>query len=278
MAKRKSGGASKELVRYHFDSVQDMVAYSDKQAAVYPKVVERCIKHAFKDVYDVLPSHSDAKDKAIAGCHELYQKHFSKAEFNIERSGGKRIDYHNAITGMYVDVDAYLQGVPECFVDEVLTDDASNKFVDIVVNCGIYAGVKNEVVINKLKGVVSLIDSYEKSGFRTSVKIYNKSLPTKGGLKPYEFMFTIKTHEQPINIEQMIFLVGSPVINRFFKWLIVSEIAGDKDYGEYASDTKHESELVADKSIVYIPSFFYDYHNGITNYDNLQNTYNLNTI
>lgn len=274
MAKENSS-VSKDLVRYHFDNVQELVVYCENMGKKYKAYQDRLISFACKDVYKTMPTASELHNKAFAGCRELYEKHFSKSEFTLETSGGKKIEYQNDITGMYVDVGAYLQGVPECFIDEVLTEDSCNRFADIVINVGAPSDIKNDKIIEKLKGVVGLIDHYENIGIRCSVSICSKAVGSSYGHASYDFFLKIKNHEQPLNIEQLVFIAGSPIALRYFMLLAAANHAGDTS-GNYITCGEHDKEMIADESIVYIPSMYYDMRNRITDYSNIINTYNLN--
>jgi hypothetical protein len=272
--KKKQSSASQELVRYHFDNVYDLNEHVEAMQPIAPHYADNLLKFATDGVYKNV-THEQLRSKAVNGCKELYEKHFAKGEFNAESYADKRLDYQHAATGLYVDVGAYVQGLPECFIDEVYVEDSANKFVDIVINIGAPATVNNSAIINKLKGVVSLIDSIESKGARVSVSIASRSIPSSSPHAPYEFTMVLKRHEQPLNIEQLIFLAGSPITLRYFMLLSSTQHAGATSGGYYTC-TEHDKEMMDDPSIIYIPSMYYDLSNYISDYSDLASTYNLN--
>jgi hypothetical protein len=275
MAKKKQSSVSQELVRYHFDNVYQMNEHVEAMVKIHPDYAASCKSFATKGVYDSI-EHEQLRSKAVNGCNELYEKYFAKGEFNAESYADKKLDYQHAVTGLYVDVGAYVQGLPECFIDEVYVEDSANRFVDIVINIGVPGIIENDKIISKLKGVVSLIDSIESKGVRVSVSVVSKAMPVSSPYAPYEFSLMLKKHEQPLNIEQLIYIAGSPVALRYFMLLSASQHAGDTA-GGYRTCTDHDKEMIDNPSIIYIPSMYYDMNNGISNYSNLENIYNLKT-
>lgn len=275
MAKKKqTGSASQEVVHYQFDSVHALNNHVERMVGIDRNYSDYLLNFATDKVYDITPTHEQMREKAVIGCRHLYEKYFQADSFNGLGNAERKLEYQLACTGLFVDVGAYLSGLPECFIDEVYVDDVSTRFVDIVVNVGAAHTISNTQIINKLKGVAAIVDSLEKSGVRTSLSISLKGI-SHNSCANYTFGVVIKKHEQPLNIEQLVYLLGSPVSMRYFCLMSAIQHMGDKA-GNAHNCTDYDTIMIDNPNIIYIPSMYYDAQRGITDYTDLAKTYKLN--
>lgn len=76
-------------------------------------------------------------------------------------------DVNLNVTGAYVDIGSYLEGVPECMCDFVSKD--INKFADVVINPSCSAWVKKETIFDRGREILKLVDVLEKNHIKTRV-------------------------------------------------------------------------------------------------------------
>ncbi|MBZ0158413.1 MAG: hypothetical protein K8I29_19620 [Alphaproteobacteria bacterium] len=68
------------------------------------------------------------------------------------------ISYNYDVTGECIDVGAYLEGVPECWLAAV-PEERQKPSLEIIVNCSISSGVKESKIINRGAVITALIDA-----------------------------------------------------------------------------------------------------------------------
>lgn len=85
------------------------------------------------------------------------------------KSNDNMWDVELSTTGSYVDVGAYLQGVPECMCDFV--SKRTNTFADIIVNPTVSCWVKPVTIMNRGREIMKLVDALEKRHIKTRVVI-----------------------------------------------------------------------------------------------------------
>lgn len=76
-------------------------------------------------------------------------------------------DVELATTGSYVDVGAYLQGVPECMCEFV--SKRTNQFADVVINISTSWKTKTETMFNRGREILKLVDALEKNHIKTRI-------------------------------------------------------------------------------------------------------------
>lgn len=75
------------------------------------------------------------------------------------------------VSGAYVDIGSYLEGVPECMCDFVAKD--INKFADVIINPSCSCWVKKETMFKRGREILKLIDVLEKNHIKTRVSTLN---------------------------------------------------------------------------------------------------------
>lgn len=179
--------------------------------------------------------------------------------------------YQMDTEGLFFDVATFLNGTPECWVNENWNND--NKPVkDFYINATFSQSVSQKTIFEKLIQVVQIIDSLEGNGQRLNVFIccYAKGSKGKDSL-----LCKIKDSSEPVNIEQLIYLCASPAILRYC--FIRLQYNAYRNGYTSTVDTDEDERMLQNSEIFYIPSIATDRKNGITDYNetNLQTAYKI---
>lgn len=137
-------------------------------------------------------------------------------------------DVENQVTGSYVDVGAYLQGVPECMCDFV--SKRTNTFADVLVNPSISCWVKGKTIIDRGREIMKLVDALEKRHIKTRVCLM---FVVKGEFnddsKFYVVNIVCKDYCELLDQNRLIFALAHPSMVRR---LLFSMMEQEKDIGE----------------------------------------------
>ncbi len=122
-----------------------------------------------------------------------------------------RITYD--VTGRDFDVSMMLTGEPEHWSDTetVVTDGPSTRILKMVINGFVSCGVDNDVIIARGAAIAALIATLELSGFR--VEVIHRT-PFHCSSAKLDFVTPIKSADQPLDLDRLIFAVGHPSMFR----------------------------------------------------------------
>lgn len=122
-----------------------------------------------------------------------------------------RITYD--VTGRDFDVSMMLTGEPEHWSDTetVITEGPSTRILRIVVNGFVSAGVSTDVIIARGAAIAALIATLELSGFR--VEVIHRT-PFHCSSTKLDVITPIKSADQPLDLDRLIFAVGHPSMFR----------------------------------------------------------------
>ncbi len=163
----------------------------------------------------------DATAKATALTAALVDKVSSLMEH-------ERITYD--VTGRDFDVSMMLTGEPEHWSDTetVIAEGPSTRILRMVVNGFVSCGVSTDVIIARGAAIAALIATLELSGFRVEVIQHTP-------FKQIGFRTPIKSADQPLDLDRLIFAVGHPSMFRRLMFSALehnpTERAKDKHYG-----------------------------------------------
>lgn len=166
--------------------------------------------------------------------------------------------YELATEGQFFSVDDYLNGSPEHWYSEILEEGNQSK--DFFINIAApWFYTKNDFY-RKLIKVVQYIDFLEGNGTRLNIYLVMNMKSFDSNKMPHSFKFRLKIKEdsEPINLQQLIYLVSTPVVLRLYYAVMAFDLVG-KNWGEVSQDQAIESIFMDIDNIVYIPSMFYDY-------------------
>lgn len=121
-------------------------------------------------------------------------------------------DVENQVTGSYVDVGAYLQGVPECMCDFV--SKRTNTFADVLVNPTISCWVKGQTIIDRGREIMKLVDALEKRHIKTRVSLMTFVRGEDGDNKCYIVNVVCKDYCELLDQNRLIFALAHPSFPR----------------------------------------------------------------
>jgi len=114
------------------------------------------------------------------------------------------------VTGSYVDVGEYVQGVPECMVD-FREDRRTSRFASILVSGVVSAGLESEEAMNRGVVIAAIVDILESRGVRCDVTLVFRN-DRDGGI--LEYTVTLKRASEPLNLDVLTFGVAHPACFR----------------------------------------------------------------
>lgn len=132
---------------------------------------------------------------------------------------------HHDVTGSYVDVGEYLQGVPECMVD-FREDRRPARFAHIVVSATFSANITTQAVIQRGATIAAVVDALETQGIRCTVDLlfqstdYNKA-------DTFEVRVPIKEAHAPLNLDTLTFGVAHPAYLRRLMFAVMEQYPAD---------------------------------------------------
>jgi len=112
-----------------------------------------------------------------------------------------------SVTGAYVDVGAYTEGIPESMVD-FLPDKRRLTHVQIRVSGGYNCGVAAQQATLRGIAIAAIVDLLESKGIRCTVVVWVR---IQGNGDGYLDMYQeIKSASQPLNLDALVFALGQP--------------------------------------------------------------------
>lgn len=209
------------------------------------------------------------------GCQYLMEKYLDRKKvLNLKQSESTNQVYIPANEGLFFDIPAYLEGHPDHWINlENQPDQGTVK--DLYINISTPNMMTEEQVFDKLINIVSYIDQQEAAGQRLNIYLFKSSIPHKKNIYKYslDFSVKIKNDSEPVNLQQLVYLIATPIILRFVSFFLSLEYVGFQYKGAYVVNSGFETECMSKKDIVYIPSMYYDYYNKITDYSNIIEIY-----
>lgn len=114
--------------------------------------------------------------------------------------------YHD-VSGAYVDVGQFVEGVPECMVD-FRADTRKARFAHIVVGGCFSAGYTADTIMERGVCIAALIDALESAGVRCSVELI-----TRHGID-WETSVRLKETTDALNLDTLAFAIAHPACFR----------------------------------------------------------------
>ncbi len=138
------------------------------------------------------------------------------------------IQYDYDVTGDYIDIGSYLQGVPECF----LTSSNSEKQkagIKIGVNLGFHFGITQESIYNFGAAILSLIDKLYQSHY-IDLTFY---IGSKNCMKHnIDIAYHVST-EQGYDRDYIAFILCNPAFLRRIAFAILEKVTGNDNCDGY---------------------------------------------
>lgn len=191
-------------------------------------------------------------------------KHDAEA-YSITGLGESIVKTRADVSGSYVDVGAYVEGVPECMV-EFEADQRQARFARIVF-VGCYSeGASADAIFKRGAVIAALVDGLETQGVRCEVEA---QVNVRGGARDayheHRVSVCIKSAHEPLNMDTLIYAAGHPTFWRQLVRVIQDEApdayvrpCGFKGNGHGGSGTaKSWDHVVAEASDIQFKGLTY---------------------
>jgi hypothetical protein len=223
---------------------------------------------------DSFASLDDAITKIETGDPALFEQYqLQERKVTAKPNYTTKQNYIQDEEGLYYDINLYMEGESEYWFRQE-DEPIQGKHIDLYINTCLSGGTTTQQVYQKLINIVYFIDSAEANGDRVNIFLCEQTRPGTGNPHQEKLFFEVKIKDQsqPLNRQQLIYLIATPVLSRFAFLLLASERHG-VNAGACNQCDKEELQRIKDKSIIYIPSFYYDSRNGIDSYSDLKRIY-----
>jgi hypothetical protein len=115
----------------------------------------------------------------------------------------------NDVSGDYVDVGAYLEGVPECMIRWAETE-CQKRVARILFNMAASGGVSNEAIQWRGATTLALIDRLEAQGIRVELDIVFSVFSQSNPDNTTEILVTLKESDEPLHLDRLAFHLAHP--------------------------------------------------------------------
>lgn len=137
----------------------------------------------------------------------------SKLSKDIDSQTSSDIDrmaMEHQVQGAYVDVGAYLEGVPECMVEFV--DQPEPKVVTLAFNISTWATMSTKAFANRGAVTLAICNKLQLAGYAVEIKAYCSVKGTKGGeaRSRHTTIFTVKESSQLLDEDSLAFWCCHP--------------------------------------------------------------------
>ena len=277
MARRKTvkvspvtSGNTKPTIELFYNNIEELIERTKKACELYPEKGEYWARWSTEDINvwnkRCSLTQEEIYEKTLSGCTEYYNtlKHSTEA---IEVSGSNRM-YTNDFEGLFIDVNSFLQGLPEIFINEVDVLE-SPKFINIEVNIGVAGAVSAKDIFKKLSKVFALVERLELSNYRVRI-IASCYMTATAVANNISLKVVLKDYQETMAVERLSMLLVSPVLLRFYvlgSTMIENGENSGAGYSDYEKEITYIKTL--DDNTIYIPSFYYDKRMSVGNSDNI---------
>lgn len=195
----------------------------------------------FNSIFDLIKEVEEGNTLKYKGLFDTRNRLFSDSQYNKEYTGvnsfeelkelfnnytdqgnkqttiaGNQYAKNQQLTasceGFFMDVPAYISGIPECM--GMYIDEESNRMQEIVINSGIASSVSVNAIKDKANAVFNGIYTQEaenKTRCKISTHLY---FYDSEGNKNIKITVNIKNFSDPINSSIHSFILGSPTFTR----------------------------------------------------------------
>lgn len=211
-------------------------------------------------------------DMALNGYPEALEKyHALSAAVPIPVPRDTEMHTIHDVSGAYVDMGAFMSGVPECMVD--FKQEPTNKFATIYIDCSYRQRTSPDDVLIKYMYIVRLIDHFESQDIRCKVFIGSASEGAKSNEQTEcEIWINVKNHYTPLNLSTLLYACHLSALR-----VIVFSLRGYlmREQGMAAKNVGYfigmsESKVAAADGGIYIPNMYHDvfcYRADMSNFD-----------
>lgn len=121
------------------------------------------------------------------------------------------------VSGAYVDVGRYCEGVPECMLTFEETETPQTGFVWVHVSTAINGGVSTEEIQRHGAAVGALVDALESAGQRVKLT-WERSSVSKSKSSRITLWMTLKEYDDPLDMDRLAFFLTHNAARRVMAW------------------------------------------------------------
>lgn len=216
-----TGGATKGLYNeYKFSSLNDMVNYIESNKAIHNVPKNGFGNNPYTISEDKAKFTGGTYEQCIqlmkTGDNELLKK-FVAAQSHVQVTH-TQTEMIEDVVGSFVNMDSYIQGLPECMFD--FQNIESNRFCEITINTAFSSETSHSKMFEKYIYVVKLIDLLESSNVRCKVIVgnYSEGATSKKPHRPTgnkcDILVTLKEYSEQLSLAHLLFCCCNPMFLR----------------------------------------------------------------
>ena len=205
---------------YRYNSLEEFLQVIDA-SKVYPWASSVSIRSNNNEFYGHL-SYYDARKLVTSGCPDTSAR--MREMYNDVHASASKIfkpDMQFADAGLFFDVATFLEGTPEYWLDEQVTEQdarGSKGVVRIYANVASAYHVTPEQYLKRGANIAQAVEMLELSGYSTEVIACAGNYTDN---KSHDCYITIKAPDQMLDFDKLAFVVGHCAFYRrlYFRWL-----------------------------------------------------------
>jgi hypothetical protein len=160
-----------------------------------------------------------ARDLGLRGWPEgrkLIEQIKSQIDGRLGTTNRQYVPVHD-VSGAYVDVGRFCEGVPECMLTFEESEAPQSGFVWVHISCGVSAVVSSQQI--QLQGAVvgALVDSLESLGQRVKLT-WERSSRNDHGTRQITLWMTLKEYDEPLDLDRIAFFLTHNAPRRIMAW------------------------------------------------------------
>jgi len=225
-------GKSGKLKAY-FDNVPD-VFHTIREQGWEPKR-DKASDHRNRGDFNVFDSLSEANDVFLNNPESIRGFSINDEKLVTKESPGKDIQYD--VTGDYVDIDRYLEGVPENF-GQMIMGNPRSVFATINILISYVHWTDPGYIMEKQKRVMRLVDWMEAQGIRTQIVMSADS-------EVYHVEIVVKEFHDPFDLNALAVAMHTDFFRRTM--FLVMEQSKTWSYG-YGNSMDYDERMMKHKS------------------------------
>lgn len=166
-----------------------------------------------------------------------------KINARIDEAAGVGIEYD--VTGDYIDVGSYLEGVPECF-GKMVTAEGPKEEIEIVVSAVCHSGIHERSIRNRGAAIAALVDQLRRTHF-VKLSFIIKSV----GIKRHDITTVFNVNmENEYSRDLVAFMAANACYLRRIWFAIAEKVLQKSSCGVYGS----VGNITVDEGKIYFPS------------------------
>lgn len=148
-------------------------------------------------------------------------------------TGTSRFENRYEVAGDMIDMDRFMSGHPETFIESNLVKDGTGSAIKkIYVDISYSSGIRTRNIKNLGLSVMAGVDAIESAGFRTEIILF-ATVGSLTGSARSSVAVTVKNADEAFNREKLVFCLAHPSFFRRLIFAIMERIGEEfSDYGK----------------------------------------------